>query len=392
MKTFEVSSKRTKNGRRKFKVILHEIYPDSCIDAAQECGTIYNENGITWLARYCEEALPTIKDMSLRVEFLNEDRDEICGHGETGISDGLPLFENASVIGHFTKGYIDTVDDNGVEKTVCCGEGYMDEMCYKNFVSSLEEDIANDEAPFGSVEIFKTENNDGIKYLYGYKDKGRIPSEFIYSGFALLGVRPADHTAKILELNSKEEKVKMTEQEIKTVVEQTVESMSAHVAEINQCKVDCESKIAEANEKVESVTAELNALTASSEAIQKALDEARSELNAKYDEISALHEELNELREELGKAKARERVNEMSAAIADFSDDEKAYAQTEIDAFNADPVNSEINSVVNKIWEGIGKKSKAAVVVVEQNSAVDVEDIFSEVAIATTDKEDTNIF
>lgn len=393
MKTFEVSSRKSKNGRRKFKVILHEIYPDSSIDELNEVGTVYNRNGISWIREYCDKALPSIKDMSLRAEFLNEERDEICGHGETGVEDGLPVFENADVIGHFTKGYIETiVDEDGVEKTVCIGEGYMDEMCYKNFVSKLEENVANGEAPSGSVEIYRTENNEGIKYLYGYKAKGRIPTEFIYSGYALISVREADPTAKLLELNSKEETV-MNEQEIKALIEQTVAQMSAHVAEINQCKAECETKIAEAAEQVATVTTEKNELQASAEAIQKALDEAREELSEKYKEIDALHEELNELREELGKAKARERVGEMNAAIADFSDEEKAYAQTEIDAFNANPVESEINSVVNKIWEGIGKKAKAeSAVVVETNSAIEIEAIFGEVAISAPAAEDTNIF
>ena len=397
MKLFELSNKTQKNGRRHFKVILHEIYPDSCIDETTETGTIYNRNGITWIEKFCQEALPSIKDMSIRVEFLNEDRDEICGHGETGIEDGMPVFEDADVIGHFTKGYIETIEDeDGNSKTVCCGEGYLDEMCYKNFVTKLEEDIANGQAPFGSVEIYRTEANEGIKYLYGYKEKGRIPTEFIYSGFALLNVPPADKTARILELNSKEDSNLMNEMEIKALVSQMIEEYSAHITEINKCKEECEAKIAEANEAVASVTAEKNELQASSEQIQKALDEAREELSKKYQEIDALYEELNVLRKELGEAKAKERVGELNAAISEFSDEEKSYAQAEIDAFNADPVASEINSVVNKIWEGIGKKSKAdsATQIAEINSAVkiDIEDIFSEVGTVTTPAEDIDIF
>lgn len=393
MKTFEVSSKRTKNGRRKFKVILHEIYPDECIDEASECGTVFNDNGITWIERYCQEALSSIKDMSVRVEFLDEDRTQLCGHGMTDIKDGMPVFENADVIGHFTKGYITKIEDeNGNEKTVCCGEGYLDEMCYANYIAKLEEEIENNSAPFGSVEIFRTENNDGIKYLYGYKEQGRIPTEFIYSGYALLGVAPADHTAKILELNSKEENTKMNEQEIKNLIAQTVNEMSNHTAEMNSCKDDCEQKIAEANAKVESISAEMNELQASSEALQKALDEAREELSEKYKEIDALYEELNELREALGKARAKERVGEMNSAIASFTDEEKAYAQAEIDAFNNDPIASEINSVVNKIWEGIGKKAKAEEVVVIEQNAANIEDIFGEITIVTSSNEDENIF
>lgn len=396
MKTFEVSNRRSKNGRRKFKAILHEIYPSDSVDRVNECGTVYNDNGITWLEEYCEPALPSISDMSLRVEFLNEDRDEICGHGDTGISDGMPLFENASVIGHFTKGYIDKViDEDGNEKTVCIGEGYVDEMCYKNLVDKLDEDIANDNAPFGSVEIYRAEDSECIEYLYGYKAKGRIPSKFVYSGFVFLGVQPADHTAKLLELNNKEETV-MTEQEIKALVSQTVTEMSQCASEINECRENCEKQIAEANEQITQLTAEKNELQASSEAIQKALDEAREELNKKYDEISNLCAELDELREELGKAKARERIGEMNAAIAEFSDEEKAYAQAEIDAFNENPITSEINSIVSKIWEGIGKKAKEneANVVVETNAAVNpsVEDIFGEVSLDNSVSTDVEIF
>lgn len=395
MKTFEISSHKNKNGRRKFKAILYEIFPDSCIDEENEVGTQYNENGITWIREYCEKALPSIKGMSLRCEFLDEERTEICGHGETDIVDGLPIFENADVIGHFTKGYIDEIEaEDGTTKTVCIGEGEIDALCYNNFVTKLDKDIASGNAPHGSVEILKTDGNEGIVYKYGYKESGRIPCIFEHSGYALLGVRPADQTAKILELNSKkEESDKMTENEIKALVAQVINEMSAHTTEMNQCKTECEQKIAEANAQVESITNEKNELQASSEAIQKALDEAREELGQKYEEIDALHDELNKLRNELAEARAKERVGELNAAVVAFSDEEKAYAQAEIDAFKADPIASEINSVVSKIWEGIGKKAKAdAAVVVETNAAIDIEDIFGEVGAASTATEDTNIF
>ena len=185
----------------------------------------------------------------------------------------------------------------------------------------------------------------------------------------------------------------MNEVEVKAIIEQTVAEMSAHVAEMNQCKADCETKIAEINEQITIITNEKNELQASSEAIQKALDEARQELEEKYKEIDALYEELSELREELGKAKARERVGEMNTAIAEFSDEEKAYAQAEIDAFNANPIECEINSIVSKIYEGIGKKAKAeSIVVVETNAAIEIEDIFGGVEITAPAAEEISIF
>lgn len=394
MKTFEISSKQSKNGRRKFKVILYKIFPDSCVDETNQVGTMYNRNGITWLREYCEKALPSIKGMSLRCEFADAERTELLGHGATDIIDGMPVFEDAVQIGTFTNGYIDEVETDEGIITACIGEGEIDAQCYHNLVTKLDDEIEKGIYPHGSVEIMKTEDNDGIIYKYGYVDKGRIPTEFIHSGYALLGITPADDNAKLIELNekNKEDSNKMTESEIKDLIEKIVAEMLNKDAELNKCKKEMNEQIAEANAQVEAITAEKNALMASSDAIQKALDAAQAELGEKYAEIEKLYAELDELRDELGKARARERVGEMNAAIAGFSDEEKAYASAEMEAFMADPVTSEINTVVSKIWEGIGKKAKEAVVVIENNAAVEVEDIFSEVAHVAGTSEDISIF
>lgn len=401
MKTFEIfseSKKKGQNGRRKFKAILYQIFPDSCVDEENEVGTQYNKNGITWLREYCEKALPSIKGMSLKCEFLDEERTELCGHGMTDIEDGIAIFENAVVIGTFSEGYIDEVElPNGETITACIGVGEIDSSCYNNLCKKLDEDIANGIYPSGSVEIMRTEDNDGIVYKYGYKDYGRIPTEFIHSGYAILGVTPSDQNAKLVELNEtqKEDIDTMNDAEIKALVEQTVTSMMNHTAEINQCKDDCEKQIAELNATLETVTAEKNEAIANSEKIQAALDECRKELEETYKKLDGLYEEMDALRDELGKAKAKERVGELNAAIADFTDAEREYAKAEIEAFNANPITSEINSVVNKIWEGIGKKAKEDAVVAEQNAAknqTSIEDIFSAVETKPAADTDTNIF
>lgn len=402
MKTFEIfsESKKGQNGRRKFKAILYQIYPDSCVDEENQVGTEYNLNGITWLKEYCEQALPSIKGMSLRCEFLDDERTELCGHGMTDIIDGVPIFENATVIGTFQEGYIDEVElPNGETITACIGVGEIDSSCYHNFCEKLDENIANGIMPSGSVEIMRTAENEGIQYKYGYKEQGRIPTEFIHSGYALLGITPSDKTAKLVELNEHKEEIEtMTDAEIKALVEQTVSVYTNQISEINQCKTECEAKIAELNETVETVTNEKNEAIANSEKIQAALDALQAEwdeLNKKWD---ALWEEKKALEKALGEARAKERIGELNAALAEFSDDEKAYAQAEIDAFNAAPVESEINSVVDKILIGIGKKARedaaAAAIVAEQNAAkkADVEDIFSAVEPTTASAEDTNIF
>lgn len=401
MKTFEIfseSKKKGQNGRRKFKAILYQIFPDSCVDEEKEVGTQYNKNGITWLREYCEKALPSIKGMSLKCEFLDEERTELCGHGMTDIEDGIAIFENAVVIGTFSEGYIDEVElPNGETITACIGVGEIDSSCYNNLCKKLDEDIANGIYPSGSVEIMRTEDNDGIIYKYGYKDYGRIPTEFIHSGYAILGVTPSDQNAKLVELNEtqKEDIDTMNDAEIKALVEQTVSTYTSHITEMNECKKECDEKIEELNKCLDKEKVEKNEAIANSEKIQTALDECKKELEEAYKKIDGLYEEMDALRDELGKAKAKERVGELNAAIADFTDAEREYAKAEIEAFTADPIASEINSVVNKIWEGIGKKAKEDAVVAEQNAAknqTSIEDIFSAVETKPVADTDTNIF
>lgn len=387
MKSFEISSKEDQNGRRHFKAILYTIYPDSCVDEVNQVGTIYNENGITWLEEYCRKALPSIEGMFLRCEFLDDDRTEILGHGLTDIIDDEPVFENAVTIGTFTKGYIDNIETDDGIITVCIGEGEIDSQCYHNFVERLDADIAEGNYPSGSVEIKRVKGNDGIVYKYGYKDKGRIPMEFLHSGFAIIGVQPADSNAKLIELNEKQkEDLTMNEAEIKVIVSQAISEFASQQSEINECKTDCEKKIAEKDEMIEKVVAAKN------EAISKI-----SEMQAKLDELNQRYAEVCEAKEALQKsldeAKAKEKIGELNAAISEFSDAEKEYAKAEIDAFMADPIPAEVNSVVNKIWEGIGKATRAEKKVAEQNEAAPkAEDIFSGIEDNTSSSDEVSIF
>lgn len=390
MKTLEISSKEDKNGRRHFKAILYRILPDDCIDEVNQVGTMYNENGITWIREYCEKALPSIEGTFLRCEFLDDERTEIYGHGLTDIIDGEPVFEDAVTIGVFTKGYIRDIETEDGVITACIGEGEIDSQCYHNFIEKLEDEIAKGNYPSGSVEIKNTKDNDAIIYKYGYKDKGRIPMEFIHSGYALLGVAPADNSAKLIELNEKQkEDNNMTDAEIKAVVVQAVNELASHESEINQCKEDCDTKVAELNAQIQTITTEKNEAVSKVEKLQSALDAAQAkcaDLEQKYTEVC---ESQKELQEKLDVANAKERIGELNAAIADFTEEEKAYAKAEIEAFTADPISSEINSVVNKIWEGIGKASKTEKKTSEQNSKV--EDIFS-VIEDSSNNDDLNIF
>lgn len=398
MKGFELSNRTMKNGRRKFKLVMCEVFPESTIDEENKVGTKFNRNGISWIDTYVRDALDTIPGTFLRAEFLDEDRTELCGHGETGIVDGVPVFENAVSIGVFKKGYIETVDTEDGQKYYCIGEGEIDALCYNNFTRKLAKDISDGLPPHGSVEILKAEGNDAIVYKYGYVPEGRIPTEFQFSGYALLGVLPADDAAYIVELNNKTEDIgAMTDVEIKALVSQAVEEMSNHTSEINQCKEDCAKQIAEANALVEAITAEKNEAEGNAAQYEQALADCRNELSDAYQKIEQLYAEMEELRKKLAEAQAKERIGEMNASIQGFTEEERALAKEEIEAFTADPMNSEINSVVDKIYTELGKQAKAKEaateqMVAEQNSANNVDDIFGEVNSATENDEDVNIF
>ena len=388
MKKFELSNKQNKNGRRPFKVILYEVYPDDCI--VNNTGTKYNGNGITWIKEYCESQLDSISGMSLTVEFINDERTEIAGHGDTGVDDGLPVFDNATMIGSFTKGYIENVevqvDENTVEtKIFCIAEGTIDEMRYKPFVDELETKINNGESIYGSVEIYKKDDNSGIVYLDGWKQKGRIPTIFNHSGFALLGIKPADTSATLLELNKKEEQEVMDEKQLQELINRVNETL----VETNSKNNDYTAQISELNVQIEEKDNTISELNASVEQIQKALDDIEEERKGWWEEREALEKAL-------GEAKAAKRLSELNEALSDFTEDEQNYAKEEIDAFKEAPVETEINSIITKIYAEIGKKEKEEQVINEKNSAQDeendVEDIFSEINEGADNEDDVSIF
>ena len=396
MPIFELSSKKHKNGRRPFKASLYELQPPECV--VDDVGTKYNKNGITFLEEYASQTLESIKDMSVRVEFIDDERTMILAHGDTGVSDdGLPLFNNATTIGHFTKGYIADITLNGETKRCVCGDGYLDEMAYQPFIQSLETQLNNGNSVDGSIEIYRTDNNDAIVYKKGWLEKGRIPTEYIHSGWDMV-INPADTSSTLLELNNsktnKEDKI-LDEKELKELIQSTIsetnsknEELLAKITELNSTITAKDSVIAEKDEKI----VELNATV---EQVQKALDDLKKEHETYWAEREALEKELGEL-------KAKARLGELNAAIEGFSDDEKKFAESEINSFNEKPLEGNIDAIVSKIYAGIGQASKKAsddAKVAEQNSAKEnkdneVIDIFSEMCSETqnTDEEDVNIF
>lgn len=394
MKLIEINSKQDKKtGYKRFKLILAEVYDKSCI--VDETGTKYNDNGITWIDEYVENVKDTLIGSSVTVEFADESKTDILGHGETGqYKDGVPLLSNATTIGHFDKAYIDEViDDNGETKKVFIGEGMLDYMRYSDCIDLLSEKLSNDETIYGSVELVRAENNSAIVYLYGYKDIGRIPTEFEFSGYALLGcgVRPSDHTASLLELNNKKNDIK---EESITMDEKTLgiitDSVKACIAECNNKSAEYESKITELNEVVETKVTENTELNDKIEKLTKALADMEAERNTYYDQIGVIEKELAEL-------KVEKRLAEMNSAIAEFTDEQKAFAEAEIKAFEADPIKSEINSITAKIYEEIGKAAVSATKKAEKNKIAEQNskkvDIFADIDdISTSNDDDGSIY
>lgn len=381
MLSFELLSKKRKNGRRPFKAVLHEVYPDSVVE--NNVGTQYNENGLCWVEQYCKENIESIKGMSITAQFINGEETELLGHGEYEVEDGIPVFKDATIIGNAERGYIDTVEINGVEKRVVVAEGTIDQMRHNEFVKWLEDKISTGEPPKGSVEIVRSEQNAKIQYLNGKFEQGRVPTVFDYSGYALLGVRPADQSAVLLEFNNNkesEEKEQMDELKI----------LLAELA----AKVDKTAEQEQVIEQNASKTVELNASVERLEAALAAVEAERNELNAKYEE---LYQETEGLRLLIAAEKAKARVGELNAALANFTAEQKAVAAEDIAAFEADPMKVEINSIVDKILVGIGKKAIEDSKIAEQNAAKEKPDnetidIFASVYDTSDTTEEVKIF
>lgn len=414
MAIFELSSKKYKNGRRPFVATLYELQPPECV--VDNVGTKYNKNGITFLEEYASKYLDSIKDMSVRVEFVDEERTMILGHGETGVEDGLPLFNNATVVGHFTEGYIADVELNGETKRCVCGKGYLDEMAYQPFVQLLVTQLQNGSSVDGSIEIYRTENNEAIVYLDGWHDKGRIPTEYIHSGWDFV-LCPADESSTLLELNNsknnKEETTKMDEKELKELIKTTIFETNSKNDELN-------AQITELNSQIEAKDNTISELNASVEQLQAVIAKMEADHKTYWEEREILEKEL-------AKAKVDEKLAELGSALSEFNEKEKECASEDIENLTANlnacknednacgdkkmeldackkelnNATSEINAIVDKICRNIvanQKKAEAEAKVAEQNSVkeqkeTEVVDIFSEMCSeAQTEDEDVNIF
>lgn len=382
MALFELSSKKYKNGRRPFVAALYELQPPECV--IDGVGTKFNENGITFLEEYASQQLDSIKDMSVTVAFLDDERTMISDHGDTGTEDGLPVFENSTAVGHFTRGYIDDVEIDGRRKRCVVGEGLFDEMRYKPFIETLEVELNNGRSVNGSIEIYRSEGNESIKYKKGWLPEGRIPTEYIHSGWAMV-LNPADTNSTLLELNSqkenKEEKNTMDEKTMRDVIVNAINEVSSKNDELT-------NKIQELNDAIEEKDGKIAELT-------KDTDDKKNEDKKKDDKIQELNNRIAELESKLDECKKAEQNSKLDKALEVFSEEEQKFAESEINSFKADPLNGDVEAIIGKIYSGIGQAAKeSAQRIAEQNSANnDAEfDIFSEINSDEDDNDDTSIF
>lgn len=176
----------------------------------------------------------------------------------------------------------------------------------------------------------------------------------------------------------------MNEKEMRELIVSTITETNSKNDELSTTITELNATIAERDNTI----AELNATI---EQVQKALDDLRREQETYWAERNALEKELGEL-------KAKARLGELNSAIENFTDEEKAYAEVEINSFKEDPMTGDVDAIVNKIYAGIGtatKKAEEDAKVAELNSAkTDVDlDIFSEINSVEDDSNtDINIF
>ena len=376
-KILEINKRISKGGRKNIRMVLLTIHEEGEM----------NRNGITWVEQYVLDNLESIKGIPICATFLDEDKEDLYDHGYTETvesEDGKsePLFLNSESVGVIEDAKIEVIEIDGETKKVLVGYGYIFCQRYPNLCEKLESSKVK-----SSIEIMGTdENNRKIIYDGGYKEKGRKPMVFDFTGTCLLGVLEADENCYVLEVaenKNKEEKLNMDENKIIEVIQKAI-------TETNAVKADTETKIAELNSQIEAKDAEIKEANEAKEA-------AENNASEKDSKIAELEAENAKLKEELAACKKREACEAFDAMLANYTDDEKKCVESEINAYKENPLDGNADEIISKICRNIvenQKKAEADAKIAEQNEAKENEtiDIFSEVNSDEEKDEDTNIF
>lgn len=331
----ELSNANKVTGRRKIKAVIHEIY---------DSNDQYNKNGISWNEQYTKNNLDTVRGMAICVEFIDPEKSEPLGHGITGVKDGKPIFEDSVMVGVFEEGSIETIKVKGRKIKALVGTGYINEQRYPLFVRWLVSEMNSERTPEGSVEICAKEGYESIVYDGGYKEKGRVPQIYDYTGYCILGVEPADDSAVVLELNNKKqqkEEVGMSEELIKNLNEK----LESKIKEINMLKnqiKDGDKKIKELNEKIAKT--------------EKTLNEKTQEVNSLNETIKKKDEKITTLTKELNELKNEKLKNELNTKLESYTDKEKEVANKLIETFSEKPSEELLNNIITEINNNIVKQ------------------------------------
>lgn len=371
-KVLEINQNKKYAGRTNIKWILLEIH-----DSPNQ----WNKNGITWKEEYIRKNIDSVRNMPIAVEFLNElEKDEPYGHGLTNIVDGEPLFEDSVVVGVAEQGYIDVVEVNSKKIKALIAEGYIYNQRYPEFVKWLRSQMSEGNMPETSVEICASDGNKTIIYEDGYKEKGRIPMIFDFSGSAILGIPPADNNALVIELNQEKGDKKMADSKEIIELSQKLEKKNT---EINELKDSLSKK----EEELDRVTSELN------EKIEE-VDGLVKELKELKEENKKLLTELNELREYKKSVENERLETELNSKLEAYTEEEIKIAEKGIEDFKKNPSQEKLNKIISEINSAIAqkileerKKSK----VVESNNEDKPEDIFGDVVETNSNEEVSSI-
>lgn len=243
----------------------------------------------------------------------------------------------------------------------------------------------DDKKPDTSIEICASDRNEFIVYEDGWKEEGRVPKEFDFSGSAILGIEPADDSAVLLELNQKKGDKEMAEN--KEIVELS-SKLETKNTEINSLKDSLKDKETELN----GVQTELNSKKEEVNGLVDQHKEAEKELNQLKKEKVETEKELNTLREFKQKVENKRLETELNSKLESYTDDEKMVSETEINEFKKTPSQEKMDKIVSDINSAIAQK------LVEQrktevNSKKDkADDIFGDVYEANNDDSVDDLF
>lgn len=402
-KILELSSRSSKGGRRKIRMVLLTLHKKD----------EKNLNGISWNEEYVLNNLDSIKGIPICASFLDTElKDVPLDHGYTEtveIGDGKsePLFNNSECCGVIEDAKIEDLEINGEIKRVLVGYGYLFYQRYKNFCDYIKENILLSDVK-SSIEIVG-KNGGNIIYDGGYNEEIRYPQVFDFSATAILGVKEADENCYILEVAQKQEKLKeenknmeFDKKEFETVLRSALSEINSEKKTHDDEVSELNNKIADLNSQIETKDNTISELNASVEQLQATLKQMESDRDTYWAERELLEREI-------AKAKVAEKLAELDNSLKEFNAEEKEVAKEDIEELKKNinacqkkeelnNVTSEINSIKSKICMNIVAKQKQAeseARISEQNSEeVKIEDIFSEVCSEkyVDDDEEVNIF